>query len=55
MQKRHYKTCEKTSCQSILRNKEAEEKCKEFKFHSMAKGSLKKTGKKALLTFPADF
>ena len=55
MQKRHYKTCEKTSCQSILRNKEAEEKCKEFKFHSMAKGSLKKTGKKAFLTFHADF
>ena len=46
MQKSDYKSREKTLCQSILRYKEAEEKCKELKFYSMAKGILNKTDKK---------
>ena len=43
VKKRDYKSREMTSCQSIFRSKEAEEKFKEYKFHSLA--SLNKTGK----------
>ena len=39
VKKRDYKSREMTSCQSIFRYKEAEEKFKEFKFHSLAKGT----------------
>ena len=46
VQKRDYKSREKTLCQSILKNKETEEKCKELKFYSMAKGILNKADKK---------
>ena len=51
VKKRDYKSREMTSCQSIFRSKEAEEKFKEYKFHSLA--SLNKTGKQGFEAGPS--